>query len=150
LPAQFNNLLNGKEPRALTPLDKGYEDVRILTDGIHGLPSNYHSGWLISSVGTALELSIPIKTVRKTKIFRISFLHCPRFHLFVPQQVELLKNGKIYKTYNPVVSDSNMPYQMIEIGGEVNLSDATSLIVRLVRANGKRKNIACDEIQLNP
>jgi hypothetical protein len=43
-----------------------------------------------------------------------------------------------------------MPYQMIEIGGEVNLSDATSLIVRLVRANGKRKNIACDEIQLNP
>lgn len=147
LNVSHNNLLEGKAVIALTKLDEDYQRVEILTDGIHGLPSNYHSGWLISSVGSSLNFSLPV--VRSAKTFKISFLHAPKYHLMAPQKVVLLKNGRVFATYRPSVHPS-LPFQMIEVGGTVNLSDASSLEVHIVRADGKRQNIACDEIQLNP
>jgi hypothetical protein len=145
-----NNLLRGKKLKALTTLDESYEDLSVLTDGLYGLPSNYHSGWLISSVGASLDLSLPILEVKNAHSISISFLHSPKFHLFVPQCIEILKNGKLYKIIRPLLEDTNATFETVNVRQNIDISDAFTLTVRIIRPGGKHKNIACDEIQLNP
>jgi len=149
LPVSHDNLLRDRKIKSITPLDEGYENLSMLTDGLHGLPSNYHSGWLISSIGKSLDLSLPVLFSKKVRSISISFLHSPKFHLFVPQCVEILKNGKLYKILKPLLRDTNAAFEMVSVKESIDMSDASTFIVRIVRPEGNRKNIACDEIQLN-
>lgn len=149
LSASHDNLLRGKKIESITPLDEGYEDLSVLTDGLHGLPSNYHSGWLISSIGKSLDLSLPVLLSKKARFISMSFLHSPKFHLFVPQCVEIFKNGKLYKILKPLLKDTSAAFEMVNVKESIDMSDASTFVVRIVRPEGNRKNIACDEIQLN-
>lgn len=149
LPSSPLNLLLGKKLQAQSLLDEGYEDLSVLTDGVHGLPSDYHCGWLISSLQPALVLNLPVTAIKDVQSFNVTFLHYPRFKLAAPKQVELLVNGKLYKTWKVSVPSDEKPYARVRVGGDVQFSEVQSLVLRIVRADGKKKNIACDEIQFN-
>lgn len=139
------NLLLGKTPRPLSPLDEGYEDLTVLTDGIPGLPGNYHCGWLLYSQADP-EIAFSGDSIPEARTLRISFLHDPAHRIYAPERVELYKDGILYQTF-PVPSGSGKKPQVVFVNAPVGLGDAKDVSIR-VRRSGNRK-AAIDEIQLN-
>jgi hypothetical protein len=147
---QLPNLILSQKVTALSKLDEGYENLEMLTDGIHGIAANYHSGWIISSLNPQLILSVPVASAQNAHSITLSFLHSPHFHIFAPKSVEVIKNNSesvVLKVPEPI---GDKPQELVTVSGSINLSGAKSLTVKITRQDGKRKNIACDEIQLNP
>lgn len=144
---QPGNLLLGQKLSPLSKLDENYTDLTILTDGTSGLPNNYHLGWLISSQDN-LEINLPIKEVQEAHIFRMTFLNDPKHKIYFPLRVEIIKNGNIYKTLS--LSPSKQNENMGLVQGEINLKDAQTLSVKVIRPEGDKVQIATDEILLIP
>lgn len=144
---QPDNLLLGQKLFPLSTLDEDYADLSILTDGAFGLPGNYHYGWLISSLGN-LEIRLPAKEVQEAHLFKMSFLNDTRHRLHLPLRVKIIKDGETYKTFP--ISSSKEDGRIGIAGGEVNLKDAQTLSIKVIRPNGSKVQIATDEIILIP
>ncbi|WP_243349678.1 DUF4838 domain-containing protein [Parabacteroides sp. FAFU027] len=146
------NLLLNQPLKALTPLDEDYTDLSILCDGLSGLPDNYHCGWLLHSQGN-LEIAIPqIKNSSKNKI-SLTFLKQDHLHISIPEQVELYKNGKLYKKLSPSsysVSDSDENPRVIAFEGNINISDTDNFTIRIIPQKTTGTKLALDEIRLTP
>ena len=93
------NKLKGKRLEALTPLDPEYSDITILTDGMLGLPSNYHSGNLITSPDQATRIAIP--NTGDYKHLQVGLVYNPAYRISLPAEVELRVGGKIIKSITP-------------------------------------------------
>lgn len=85
------NLLRGVKLVPLTALDDDYSDISVVTDGMLGLPSNYHCGHLISSADPALKIAIP--NVKGMKRVRVCLSRNKAYHIAFPLKVSLTVGG---------------------------------------------------------
>lgn len=81
------NLLKGVRLAALTPLDPDYSDISVLTDGLVGLPSNYHCGNLLSSADPSLQIAVP--KVAGMRQLRVCMTRNPAYRIAWPRRVML-------------------------------------------------------------
>ncbi|MCH5219848.1 MAG: DUF4838 domain-containing protein [Muribaculaceae bacterium] len=93
------NLLKGHMLRALTPLDPDYPDISIITDGLLGMPSNYHNGNLITSANTVFAVEIP--KVEGARNLRVALVQNHGYHIGLPELVELVYQGQSLGTVEP-------------------------------------------------
>ena len=136
------NLLLGKKLVPLTKLDEEYNDIRILTDGLLGLPSNYHCGQMISSATPALQIAIPnVPGMKKLCVWMTRNAPC---HIILPERVILTSGGVQIGNAVPVTLTSNSDRAMVEF--DIPSSARGNLVLRVVR-NQEDRTMALDEIE---
>ena len=136
------NLLRGVKLIPRTPLDSDYDDITILTDGLLGLPSNYHCGQMISSADPVLNIVIPYQPGMKR--LRVCLTRNPAYHIALPQQVQLSCRGvEIGKTI-PRPDIDRAGHSFVEFELPPNLKG--ELLLTLVR-NPEVRTMAIDEIE---
>lgn len=98
------NKLKGMKLEALTPLDEDYTDVLLLTDGLLGLPSNYHDGHLITSPEEVTSIRLPkIDDAQKVVVW---LSYNPAFKIYLPESVRLRGEG-----FTPISKELVYPAQ---------------------------------------
>ncbi len=137
---QTKNRLQGAQLTALTPLDEGYRDISILTDGLTGLPSNYHCGHLISSADPELKIAIP--TNLGVRHLRVELCYNIQFHIALPQSLKLTAGGKEIAVRHPVPSGIVGRYT---VDFDVPASAGGTLVLAVER-NKEERTMAIDEI----
>lgn len=141
---QRNLLLGGR----LTPLsepDEQYTDLSVLTDGVRGMAFGYHCGWHISSAD--LEVALPVSAAARKGRLGVSFLSLPRHRLHAPRAVELYRDGVLHATLQP---RPGADPRIVEFSAAVDLSGASRITLRALRAEGERTQLAAGEIYFNP
>ena len=137
-----NNLLRGVRLEPLTALDEEYNDVSILTDGLIGLPSNYHCGHMLSSATPALRIAIPhVKGIRR---LRVSFARNAIFHISLPLSVSLSVDGRDLGKVVPRTTADNLQRAVVEFNIPSNYNG--TLVLTIVR-NQEDRTMAIDEIE---
>lgn len=139
------NLLSKKTVNILSPLDEDYSDSNLLTDGIPGLATDYHNGWLLVSNSDFNAEIIAPKEAGKFH-FKINFLLDERLKLRAPEKVEVSINDIVVKTIEPKykISDSS---ERVSLETTVSLSSNDKLKIKIYRDKTFKK-FACDEIYL--
>lgn len=134
------NMLRGVMLQAKTPLDEDYTDISIITNGLLGIASNYHSGNLISSADPALDIAVPrINGMKKLKIW---LSYNPAFKIGLPQEVWLMSGGQKVASVEPARPTGDSGHTTVEF--EIPSSGD---IVLSFRKNPDVKTFAIDEIQ---
>ena len=137
---QPKNRLQGARLTPLTALDEEYHDISILTDGLIGLPSNYHCGHLISSADPALKIALPSNMgLRK---LHIELIYNVQFHIGLPLKVRLAVGDREVAVIHPQPSDIHGRY-MAEFDVPAN---ATGTLVLTIERNKEERTMAIDEI----
>ena len=136
------NLLKGVELEPLTALDEEYNDISILTDGLMGLPSNYHCGNMISSASPALRIAIPY--VKGMKRLRVSMTKNAIYHIAFPLSVSLSCDGRELGKVVPKPMPNNLQRSVVEF---IIPSDCKEGFVLTVVRNQEDRTMALDEIE---
>ena len=136
------NLLKGASIVSLTELDPEYSDLSILTDGLLGIPSNYHCGNLINSPEKSFILKIPY--IQGMKKLKVGLVYNPAYRISLPEEVRLTKGGQLIGTKNPTVADGKgghlfLYFDIPDVKGE-------SLVLTLVK-KPESHSMALDEIE---
>ena len=141
------NLFLGIMPSSTPPTDK--DGLKRLTDSTHGLPGNYHCGWT-TLPKEKYEISLPVKGINKTGNIYISFLNLPRHRFYPPRQIEISKDGAIYKTINLETDDSVEKGELVKITTPIDLNRAELVSIKVMGAKKPRAQIGIDEIVFVP
>lgn len=141
------NLFLGIMPSSTPPTDK--DGLKRLTDSTHGLPGNYHCGWT-TLPKEKYEISLPVKGINKTGNIYISFLNLPRHRFYPPRQIEISKDGAIYKTINLETDDSVEKGELVKITTPIDLNRAELVSIKVMGAKKPRAQIGIDEIAFVP
>lgn len=123
--------------------DKNY--LKLLTDGIHGLPGNYHFGWVIFPQQESI-IRLPVKDLNISGTLYISFLNLPRHRFYPPLEIELLKDGVSYKKMHPELNDFTKKGEMIKVTIPTDLKGAEQLSIKLTNSKKPGAQIGVDEI----
>lgn len=136
-----DNMLKGVTLVPITELDPDYPDISLVTDGLLGIPSNYHNGNLISSANPAFTVAIP----RQPEMNRLQvwLVYNPAFKIGLPTEVKLNVGGTTVATKVPAKPTNHSGHSMVEFTdipaeGEIQLS--------LVK-DPEVKTMAIDEIE---
>lgn len=134
------NLLKDVKLKEITPLDEDYPDIRIVTDGQLGIPSNYHNGNLISSADPELKIGIPrVPGMSRLKVWMV---YNPGFKIGLPDEVSIKVDGVKRGTQVPEKPQGGTGHSFVEFDipphGDIVLS---------LRKNPEIKTMAIDEIQ---
>ena len=136
------NLLKGKKLIPLTPLDQEYSDISIITDGMLGIPSNYHSGNLIMSPSDYSQIAIP--PVDGLKKLRVCLVYNPAYRIDIPVEVSLTTTGgKKIESVTPTYPADSSGHAFVEFNVP---SNAGSLVVELIK-DPEIHSMAIDEIE---
>ena len=141
------NLFLGIMPSSTPPTDK--DGLKRLTDSTHGLPGNYHCGWT-TLPKEEYEISLPVKGINKTGNIYISFLNLPRHRFYPPRQIEISKDGAIYKTINLETDDSVEKGELVKTTTPIDLNGAEQVNIKVMVAKKPRAQIGIDEIVFVP
>lgn len=141
------NLFLGIMPSSTPPTDK--DGLKRLTDSTHSLPGNYHCGWT-TLPKEEYEISLPVKGINKTGNIYISFLNLPRHRFYPPRQIEISKDGAIYKTINLETDDSVEKGELVKIITPIDLNRAELVSIKVMGAKKPRAQIGIDEIAFVP
>ena len=136
------SLLFGKKLKSYTPLDDSYIDTKMLTDGIFGISSDYHTNWFFNSHGR-LELELPEIRLDKTFTVQISFIDDQGLGLELPARVVVKTNGYSICVLEPTSRKANK----VTFSKDVTLASSNRYTLEIV-ADQKKKKFACDEIQI--
>lgn len=136
------NLLKGVRLTPLTALDEDYNDISILTDGLLGIPSCYHSGHMLSSASSALRISIP--NIHGMKRLRVNMTKNSIYHIEFPLNVSLSCGGYIIGSVEPVSIPGNIHRAVADFDIPSFCKDA--LILSVYRDQSER-TMALDEIE---
>ena len=137
---QPKNRLQGVRLTALTPLDEEYKDISVLTDGLIGLPSNYHCGHLISSADPALKIAIP--SDKGIRHLHVELTYNMQFHIGLPVCIKLSAGDKEIEAVKPHRSDIAGRYI-----AEFDVpAKATGTLVLTIERNKEERTMAIDEI----
>ena len=141
------SLFLGMNPSTAPKLNKN--DSKKLTDGTHGLPGDYHCGWVIIP-GEECTINLPVKGLNASGTFYISFLNLPRHRIYAPQQVQLLKDGVAYKTIDLKPEDSPEKGEMMKatVPADLNGTEQLSMKISCLKKLGTQMGI--DEIAFIP
>ena len=136
------NLLLGKQLQPMTALDEEYSDISILTDGLLGIPSNYHCGQMLSSADPHLKIAIPrIAGMKKLKVYLVNN---PKYHIILPEKLILSAGNRELGTVVPVTSDANQQRAVAEFNIPSNISGTLILTIRRNKAD---RTMSIDEIE---
>ena len=136
------NLLKGVRLEPLTALDEDYTDIRILTDGLVGLPSNYHCGQLISSAKPSLRISIPHRDGMLR--LRVYMTRNVIYHIGFPASLSLTAGDRRLGTVVPTPIPGNLQRAVAEFDvSEVSKGTLTLTVVRDL----DERTMAIDEIE---
>lgn len=137
-----HNLLLGKKLTALSNLDEEYNDIVILTDGLLGLPSNYHCGQMISSTKTALLIGVPrVPGMKKICVWTTRNTPC---HILFPEKITLTCGGVTIAEAIPEPTPSNADRSVAEL--YIPTTAKGDLVLHIVR-NTQDRTMAIDEIE---
>ena len=140
-----SNILNQKNLKVSSTLDEDYTDASLLTDGIPGLITDYHTGWLIVSA-TDLSLDLNLENPVGLFHFKFNFLLDERLKMRAPEKIEIIINNKITETITPVKNKSDSA-ERLSLGTTVNLASNDNIKIKIYRDNHFKK-FSCDEIYL--
>ena len=136
------NVLKGVDLEPLTALDEDYNDISILTDGLLGLPSNYHCGHMISSAAPALRIAIPY--VKGMKRLRVSMTKNAIYHIAFPLSVSLSCEERELGKVVPKPIPNNIQRSVVEFNIP---SDCKGTLVLTIVRNQEERTMALDEIE---
>ena len=136
-----NNPLRGVTLVPMTPLDEDYSDITMLTDGLIGLPSNYHCGQMLSSADPALKIAIP--AVAGLRELSVSLTRNPRYHIALPREVILTAGQSEIGRAVPVPLADTPSRAVVTFRLPTHLAD--TLLLTIVR-NTDERTMAIDEI----
>ncbi len=144
--APFENLLMHEPISILSKSDENYRDARILNDGVLGFEGSYHQGWIISS-SPDLRVQFKASSVASAKRMTLRFLLSSRHHIYLPEKIEVYKDGRLYSSVTPHNMNSNTIHTETL---NVDLTGAELITIRMYKNKRyDRSSLACDEIQLN-
>ena len=136
------DLLKGVRLEPLTALDEDYTDISMLTDGLLGLPSNYHCGQLISSAKPALRISIPHRDgMRRLRVYMTRNVI---YHIAFPESVTLTAGDHKLGTLIPTPVPGNLQRAMVEF--DVSSVSKGTLVLSVAR-DLEVRTMALDEIE---
>lgn len=136
------NLLLGKRLIPLTKLDEEYNDINILTDGLLGLPSNYHCGQLISSATPSLQIAIP--EVSGMKRICVWMTRNTPYHIIFPEKITLTCEGIKIAEAVPKPTSNNPNRSVVELN--IPSSVKGDIEINIIR-NTEERTMAIDEIE---
>ena len=137
------NRLKGEKLVALNPLDPDYSDISILTDGVLGIPSNYHSGNLIMSPDSKMQIAIPYQPGMKK--LRVGLSYNPAYRVALPAEVTLREGGKNLGTVYPDYGMANGHKGHVFLDFDVPGNTSGTLILTLFK-DPDTHSMAVDEI----
>lgn len=123
--------------------------LKRLTDGTHGLPDNYHCGWIIFPQEEC-TIDLPVKEINKSGTVYISFLNLPRHRIYTPQQIEVSRDGASYKKINLSPDDSVEKGEMVKAVVPVDLNGTELLSIKITGTEKPGAQIGMDEIAFIP
>ena len=141
--------LQGVRLDFLSQPDGGYADASLLTDGRHALPTDYHTGWIISSAPQTV-LQVPAGAIRSHDVVQLSFLSAPRWRIHLPRTVELWQEGRKVGEAQVPANAGAMPWTKHKLRCKAGpVSPAAPVEIRVTQGKGGRKpTIALDEIDV--
>lgn len=143
------NLLSGITPSVVPSWEDKDINLSLLTDGTHGLPGNYHFGWVIIPKHEC-RIDLPVKDLKTSGTLRLSFLQLDRHRIYAPQKMELLKDGALYKTVDIKPETVDEKGKMIKVSIPIGLNETKQLSIKLTCPQKPGAQIAVDEIALIP
>lgn len=136
------NQLKGVRLQPLTALDEDYTDISLLTDGVLGLPSNYHCGQLISSAKPTLRISIPYRDgMRRLRVYMTRNVI---YHIAFPESVSLTAGDRKLGTVVPTPVPGNLQRAVAEF--DVSSVSKGTLVLSVIR-DLEERTMALDEIE---
>ncbi|MBO4801321.1 MAG: DUF4838 domain-containing protein [Bacteroidaceae bacterium] len=133
--------LVGKPLTALTALDPDYPDLSIVSDGLCGLPHNYHCGNLISSADPWLRIAIP--NAGELHNIRVSMVRNVQAHIGIPKLVKIsVGDTELGKIVPPTIHEIN-GRSIVEFA--IPFRTEGTLVLTIVRDKEER-TMAIDEI----
>ena len=123
--------------------------LKRLTDGTHGLPDNYHCGWIIFPQEEC-TIDLPVKEINESGTVYISFLNLPRHRIYAPQQIEVSRDGASYKKINLSPDDSVEKGEMVKAVVPVDLNRTELLSIKITGTKKPGAQIGMDEIAFIP
>ena len=115
-----------------------------LTDGRLGFYSDYHTCWVLSR--QPWQLTLP--PISNGSILSLSLLVAPAWHIWQPQQIEILQNNKVIATWTTPSTPTDKS-TLLRSFVEINISAADKtlpIIIKMEPVTMERATIACDEI----
>lgn len=142
------NQLYGLPLKALSQLDTGYPDTKLLTDGKQGFSTDYHTGWLIVSADT-LVLRLPARSVSNSGRISVSFLYAPRWRMVLPTSVELWQGGRCVGRASDELAGNETPFMRHTYVCDFRTTNPGAPVdLRVKRAKKGKATMACDEVEL--
>lgn len=123
--------------------------LKRLTDGTHGLPDNYHCGWIIFPQEEC-TIDLPVKGINESGTVYISFLNLPRHRIYAPQQIEVSRDGASYKKINLSPDDCVEKGEMVKAVVPVDLNGTELLSIKITGTKKPGAQIGMDEIAFIP
>lgn len=123
--------------------------LKRLTDGTHGLPDNYHCGWIIFPQEEC-TIDLPVKEINKSGTVYISFLNLPKHRIYAPQQIKVSRDGASYKRINLSPDDSVEKGEMVKAVVPVDLNGTELLSIKITGTKKPGAQIGMDEIAFIP
>lgn len=136
------NKLRGERLVALTPLDPDYTDLSILTDGVLGIPSNYHNGNLITSPEVYTQIAVPNR--QNLKKLRVWMSYNPAYRVKLPESVTLKSGGRVIKSIEPSYPADLSGHSMVEFDIPAGVDGSLSLVFTKVEDT---HSMAIEEIE---
>lgn len=140
----IDNKLLFKKLEVLSKLDEDYKDISKLTDGIKGIPSDYHTNWLFFTTED-LVFKLPEISEKNNYELQMSFLFNKKLQIVPPTSIEIFENDKLIKDYEIKHEGTSLERLMVKVPFATN--EGAKIKVRVLRDKKKRK-MACDEILL--
>lgn len=141
------NSFLGIAPSSTPKMNKN--SLKRLTDGTHGLPDNYHFGWIIFPQEEC-TIDLPVKEVNESGTVYISFLNLPRHRIYAPQQIEVSRDGASYKKINLNAEDSVEKGEIVKAIVPIDLNGTELLSIKIIGTKKPGAQIGVDEIAFIP
>lgn len=91
------NTLEGKLSTT-SPLDEDYANLGMLTDGRLGIPSDYHTNWLVNSC----DQFVVHVSKAEGKVLEFGFLDATQWRIVLPDRISLVQNGAVVAEVRPM------------------------------------------------
>lgn len=121
----------------------------ILTDGTHGLPGNYHCGWIVIPKEEC-TINLPVKEINTSGTLCLSFLELPKHNIYAPEQIEISKDGITYRKINMKPGSSVGKGEIVKASIPMDLNGTKQLSIKVICPPKPKAQIGMDEIALIP
>ena len=138
-----DNKLKGLKLIPMSGMDPEYSDVTVMTDGLIGIPSNYHDGLVLNTPEKKWSLAVP-PTPGLNKI-RVWTASNPVFRIQQPKTVSLYVGDHPVSKGEPVVLKDNPSHAYVDLNVPKTLTG--TLLITLEVDPDARGSIAIEEIQ---